>query len=238
MMRHRSLLVVLGLVCLFISRVCSVAAEEVQVKAPARVNVNLGSIASIEVPALWHQESSGQSECRSFLKTRSSWSDCLIKVQIKGPVKISQDLAKALQNSLNSKEVTQAQISDLKKLTDFGTTYGDNGKLSGTVRSINGQQILLLEQVGKFTGPCESIGAGRTRRPLLSYARGTAYVLTGADTVQTINFDSDVMGEVAPCRKQIEAALNSINWRHISSYSRRSSGAVRDAALKFFLIET
>jgi|GEM_PF-1541897 len=64
-------------------------------------------------------------------------------------------LAKSLQDFLNFKEFTQAQIGDLKNLPDFGTTYGDKDQLSGTICSISGKQVLLLENSGKFTGPCE-----------------------------------------------------------------------------------
>ncbi len=206
----------LCLACLFMCTVCtvaSVAAKKSNGNALERVSVKLGSVESIEVPVSWQLEKAQQSGRWSFLKRRNSWSDCLIKMEIKSPVQVSPDLAVALQSALKSSSVTEAQIVDLQELPDLGTTDGD--KLTGTLCAITGKQILLLERSGTFSGPCESIGRGRTRRPLMSYLRGTTYLLTGADTVQAISFDSDVIGDVAPCRKEIEAILNSIRWKQI-----------------------
>jgi len=211
-MRHRRLLKALCLACLFMCTVASLAAEKSNGNAPERVSVKLGSVESIEVPASWHLEKTDQSGSCSFLKGRSSWWDCLINVRIKSPVQVSPDLAIALQRALKLIFVTKTQMADLKNLPDVGTTDGDNDKLKGTICSIGGKRILLLEHSGKFTGPCEPTAGGRTRRTLLSYVRGTPYLLTGVDTVHTISFDSDVMGDISPCRKQFGAILSSINW--------------------------
>ncbi len=180
------------------------------------VAINLGLIDSMEVPTAWQSENNDNPEVRSFLRRRSSWWDCLIRVTIESPVKISPDLAKSLQTTMLIKNMTPLQINALKDLPHFGTSAGDgdSAEVTATARLINGRQMLIVERRGRFNGPCESIGAGRTRMPLLNYMRGTAYLLTDSNSVQPIIFDTDVMGE-KPCIEQIRAVLKSIKWKQI-----------------------
>ncbi len=179
-------LLAIAAVCLLLCSSLPCCAEGDNASTPPhRASINLGAIESIEIPESWQLEKSDNPACRNFLKRRGCWWDCLIKLTIESPVKITPELAKSLQTTMLPEIMAKGQVDALKELPHFGTSSGaaDSAEVIATAPLIDGRRMLIVERRGQFNGPCESIGAGRTRMPLLNYARGTAYMLTDSNSV-------------------------------------------------------
>ncbi len=177
------------------------------------VALNLGLIGSITVPASWKITEPDKPDSHEFRKLRRHLWDCMISMQVDSPVKISSKLLSDLKSLMNHPKLTDQQIDSLKELPYISDTTNDRGdQIKVTTVSINGKRLLIVEHSGKTTGPCQPMAGGGTRRPLLSYVRGAAYVIVDAETVQTIHFDADVMNDIKPCSVGIRTALRSIEW--------------------------
>lgn len=211
-------LIVCSLLFLFAEPSCVAGDQRTDMERKEQIALNLGLIRSITVPASWKFKEAEKPEIRNFLKRRTNWWDCVIDVQIASPVKISAKQSEDLATSMHNSELTRMQIDSLNELPGFRDESDDGtGKTRATTTrattvSINGRRLLMVEHRGQTTGPCESMGGGRTRMPMLSYVRGSAYVITDSMTMQTIRFNADVMGNIDPCMDCIRTALNSIEW--------------------------
>lgn len=71
----------------------------------------------------------------------------------------------------------------------------------------------MKEKRGQETSPCEQIGNGKSRMPMLNYVRGAAFVINDPYHLVYFAYDAKVMGDVEPCVDSIKNVLKSIKWR-------------------------
>ncbi|MBI2810155.1 MAG: hypothetical protein HYX67_04915 [Candidatus Melainabacteria bacterium] len=92
-----------------------------------------------------------------------------------------------------SHQLSAADLESIEALPYFDEFSNNKGGASmGTIYSVNGRRIVLLEQRGERIGVCQAIAGGGTRRPLINYLTGVTFIPAGEEALQAVKFVSEV----------------------------------------------
>ncbi len=182
-----------------------------------RQNINVGQVASVNLPAVFKREGSAAKEVVFSAKEDASgpnWSFRSMMFGVCEPIGVNSEIGGKLQHCLLKPGVVQEKdIIPLKPLIKAVETE----TLAGEVRVIQGKKVLLITSRGTQTGPCQPLPNGGTRRPLFNILNKQILAPLDQGTVQCIYGFAQVMGEAEQCSSILNLSLLSIKWRPAQS---------------------
>ncbi|CAN5334199.1 hypothetical protein BH10CYA1_BH10CYA1_15660 [soil metagenome] len=203
--------IAVSLGCVALASVAFAADADLQL---VRRTLNVGLIRSISVPINWTAGAVENSNSREFMKDGKDLWDCTQHFEVSAPLHLDAELLWRLNELTKLSKLSASDLDSIKILPYFDESLNIRAvHVTGTVYSANGRGIVVVEHCGKRIGACQPISGGGTRRPLISFVSGVAYIPAGKETIQTIRFVSEVMGDTKPCHEVIRSMLKSIEWQ-------------------------
>lgn len=181
-----------------------------------RHSLNFGLIRSIDIPDSWESSQvKGPPSSRLFDKDGKDLWDCTQCFEICATERVQADLLLRLSKLTKvSHKLELADLASIKALPYFAQfVNGQGDSIVGTIYSAGDRSVLVVVRQGNRNGACQPMAGGGTRRPLIRCAAGVVYIPGNAETLQTIKFRSEVMGDTDHCEDVIRKVLKSIEWQ-------------------------